>query len=179
MKICKRDPIAEISEKLTEELTKQINQHIVDDIKNKFSNYHIEPDKCKKKRKKYEDKFEVRIVGDNVMPYRVQHFIHSLIEKDLRTGKITRKDEHYEYEISLDDIHKVTYIYNPMIDKDKVIRMHQTEEEYKKSQEPLQPVFLNYELDLTHTPTIGNFNETIAKGEYYTKGKYYIENNNI
>ena len=171
MKICKRDPKAEISEKLTEELTKQIDQHIVDDIKSKFSNYHIEPDK----RKQYEDKFEVRIVGDNVMPYKVQHFIHSLIEKDLRTGKITRKDERYKYEISLDDIHKVTYIYNPMVDKDKVIRMHQTEEEYKKSQEPLQPVFLNYELDLTHTPTIGNFNETIAKGKYYTKGKYYIE----
>ena len=173
MEICRRDPKAEISEKLTEELAKQINQRIIDGIIDDICKLSLEPDKCKKKRKQYEDKFEVRIVGDNVMPYKVQHFIHGLIEKDLRTGKITRKDEHYEYEISLDDIHKVTYIYNPMIDKDKVIRMHQTEEEYKKSQEPLQPVFLNYELDLTHTPTIGNFNETIIKG------KYYIENNNI
>ena len=173
MNIGGRDDEYEIPKKITEEFTNQINQHILDDIiddiksdiESKFPYYYCEPDK----RKQYEDKFEVRIVGDNVMPYRVQHFIHSLIEKDLRTGKITRKDEHYEYEISLDEIHKVTYIYNPMIDKDKVIRMHQTEEEYKKSQEPLQPVFLNYELDLTHTPTIGNFNETI------TKGKYYIE----
>ncbi len=173
MEICKRDPEAEITEKLTEELTNQINKHILENIKSKSPYYYCEPDK----RKKYEDKFEVRIVGDNVMPYKVQHFIHGLIEKDLRIGKITRADEHYEYEISLDDIHKVTYIYNPTIDKDKVIRMHQTEEEYKKSQEPLQPVFLNYELDLTHTPTIGNFsetiNETITKGKI-TKSKYYI-----
>ena len=132
MEICKRDPEAEITEKLTEELTNQINQHIIDAIKSKFPYYYLEPDK----RKKYEDKFEVRIVGDNVMPYKVQHFIHDLIEKDLHKGKITRNDEHYNYEISLDNIHKVVYIYDPMFDKDKVIRYHQTEEEYKKLHEP-------------------------------------------
>ena len=132
MEICKRDPEAEITEKLTEELTNQINKRILNDIKDKFPNYYWEPNK----RKKYEDKFEIRIVGDNVMPYKVQHFIHGLIEEDLHKGKITRNDEHYKYEISLDDIHKVTYIYDPIIDKDKVIRYHQTEEEYKKLHEP-------------------------------------------
>lgn len=141
MEICGRNPEAEITEKLIEELTNQINQHIIDAIKNKFPyyyNYHcnnndyLEPEK----RKKYEDKFEIRIVGDNVMSYRVQHFIHNLIEEDLHKGKITRDDEHYKYEISLDNIHKVTYIYDPMFDKDKVIRYHQTEEEYKKLHEP-------------------------------------------
>ena len=157
MNIGGRDDEYEIPKKITEEFTNQINQHILENI-NKFRNHNS-----------WQDKFEIRIVGDNVMPYKVQHFIHSLIEEDLRTGKITRKDEHYEYEIPLDDIHKVTYIYNPTVDKDKVIRMHQTGEEYKKSQEQLQPVFLNYELDLTHTPTIGNFvnNETITKSKYY------------
>ena len=136
MEICKIDPEAEITEKLTEELTNQINKRILENIKSKFPYYYWEPDK----RKKYEDKFEVRIVGDNVMPYKVQHFIHDLIENDLRTGKITRKDEHYEYEIPLDDIHKVTYIYDPYFSKDKVYRYHQTENEYERSQtyEPIK-----------------------------------------
>lgn len=157
MDICGRDDEYEIPKKIMEEFTNQINRHILENI-NKFQNHNS-----------WQDKFEVCIVGDNVMPYKVYHFIHGLIEEDLRIGKITRKDEHYKYEISLDDIHKVTYIYNPTIDKDKVIRMHQTEEEYKKSQEQLQPAFLNYELDLTHTPSIGNFvnNETITKSKYY------------
>ena len=132
MEICRRDPEAIITEKLTEELTNQINQHIIDTIKSKFPYYYLEPDK----RKKYEDKFEIHIVGDNVMPYRVRHFIHNLIEEDLHKGKITRNDEHYNYEISLDNIHKVVYIYDPMFDKDKVTRYHQTEEEYKKLNEP-------------------------------------------
>ena len=73
MEICRRDPEAIITEKLTEELTNQINQHVIDAIKSKFPYYYLEPDKYKK----YEDKFEIRIVGDNVMPYRVQHFIHT------------------------------------------------------------------------------------------------------
>ena len=142
MEICRRDPEAIITEKLTEELTNQINQHIIDAIKSKFPYYYLEPDK----RKKYEDKFEIRIVGDNVMPYRVQHFIHDLIEEDLHKGKITRNDEHYNYEISLDNIHKVVYIYDPMFDKDKVTRYHQTDEEYKKLNEPtyiFEDTFIN------------------------------------
>ena len=42
MEICKRDPEAEITEKLTEELTNQINQRIIDDIKSKFISNHEE-----------------------------------------------------------------------------------------------------------------------------------------
>ena len=132
MEICKRDPEAEITESWIEELTDEINKHILENIKSKFSYYYWEPDK----RKKYEDKFDIRIVGDNVMPYRIQHFIHELIEEDIHNGRITRNDEHYQYDISLDDIHKVVYIYNPIVDKNKVIRYHQTEEEYKKLNEP-------------------------------------------
>ena len=132
MEICKINPEAEITEKLTEELTSEINKYILENLKNNFPSYYCEPDK----HKKYEDKFEVRVVGDNVMPYKVQHFIHGLIEEDLHKGKITRDDEHYKYEISLDDIHKVVYIYDSVFDKNKVIRYHQTEEEYKKLNEP-------------------------------------------
>lgn len=136
MEICKRDPEAEITESLIEELTDEINKHILENIKSKFPYYYWEPDK----RKKYEDKFDIRIVGDNVMPYRIQHFIHGLIEEDIHTGRITRNDDHYKYDISLDDIHKVTYIYDPIVDKDKVIRYHQTENEYERSQtyEPIK-----------------------------------------
>jgi len=124
MNIGRRDDEYEIPKKITEEFTNQINQYILENI-NKFLNYNS-----------WQDKFEIRIVGDNVMPYKVQHFIHSLIEEDLHKGKITRDDEHYKYEISLDDIHKVTYIYDAMFDKDKIIRYHQTEEEYKRLHEP-------------------------------------------
>lgn len=151
MKICKRDPEDIITEKLTEEFTSKINKYILENLKNKFT-YYCESDK----RKKYEDKFEVRLVGDNVMPYKVQHFIHSLIEEDLHKGKITRDDEHYKYEISLDDIHKVVYVYNSMFDKDKVIRYHQTEEEYKKFNEPtyiFDDTFVN-----KFMPNYNNFN---------------------
>lgn len=136
MEICKRDPEAEITESWIEELTDEINKHILENIKSKFPYYYWEPDK----RKKYEDKFDIRIVGDNVMPYKVQHFIHSLIEEDIHNGRITRNDEHYQYDISLDDIHKVTYIYDPYFSKDKVYRYHQTENEYERSQtyEPIK-----------------------------------------
>lgn len=36
MEICRRDPKAEIAENLTEELIKQINQHIISDIESKY-----------------------------------------------------------------------------------------------------------------------------------------------
>ena len=132
MEICKRDPEAILEETMIEEITNEINKNIIERIRSNFPSYFWTPDN----RKKYEDKFEVRIVGDNVMPYKVQHFIHELIEKDINAGKITRDDEHYKYEISLDDIHKVVYVYDLMFDKNKVIRYHQTEEEYKKLHEP-------------------------------------------
>ena len=136
MEICKRDPEAEITESFIEELTDEINKHILDSIKSKYPYYYWELDK----HKKYEDKFDIRIIGDNVMPYRIQHFIHGLIEEDIHNGRITRNDDHYKYDISLDDIHKVTYIYDPIVDKDKVIRYHQTENEYERSQtyEPIK-----------------------------------------
>lgn len=133
MEICKRKPEAIIEETMIEEITNEINKNIIERIRSNFPSYFWTPDN----RKKYEDKFEVCIVGDNVMPYNVQHFIHELIEKDINAGKIIRDDEHYKYEISLDDIHKITYVYDPVFNKDKVIRYHQTKEEHNKLHEPM------------------------------------------
>ena len=151
MEICKRKPEDIIEEKLIEEISNEINKNIFESIKNNYPSYFWNPDN----RKKYEDKFEVRIVGDNVMPYKVQHFIHGLIEEDIQAGKITRKDEHYDYEISLDDIHNICYIYDPMFGEDRVIRYHQTEEEYKKIHEPIY-TFNDIKVDM-YKPNYNNF----------------------
>lgn len=120
------------------------------------------------------DKYKIISTGDNIIPDNVQMFINNQISKEIEQGYIECKYKNQDgkiiyYQIPLDKLHSITYIYDKYLSPNKVIRMHQTEEEYKKSKKQLQPIYLNYELDLTHTPTIGNFvnNKTITKGIYY------------
>ena len=157
MEIVNRDDLDVISEGLVEQITKEINENILNQIKEKFPCYWV-PDK----RKKYEDKFEVHVTGGGMMPYKILRFIYRLIEEDIHNGKIIRNDENYKYEISLDDIYKIVYIYDPIFDKDKVIRYHKTNGEHEN-------LYVPYKLDLVNIPTYGNFdkNKTIIS-------KYYI-----
>lgn len=156
MEIVNRDDLDVISEGLVEQITKEINKNILNQIKEKFPYYYWNPDK----RKKYEDKFEVYVTDDGIMPHKIQHFIHGLIEEDIHNGKIIRNDENYKYEISLDDIYKIVYVYDPIFDKDKVIRYHQTKEEHEN-------LYVPYKLDLENITTYGNFDNNKMISKYY------------
>ena len=92
------------------------------------------------------------------MPYNVRSFIERNIDKEIKEGYLSRsyKDANgniVNSKISLDDIHKATYFYEPEFDKDYVFRMHQTEYQYKMS---LKPIFINLICE-QNTPTIDNF----------------------
>jgi len=166
MDVSKRDPIDVISESLIEQIAEEINKSIIEKLKGQYW-WNSENDKL------YRDKYQIISHGDKEIPFNVYVKINELINKEISQGYIeckykNRNGKIIHYQIPLDKLHSVSFIWD-YIEPNSIIRMHQTEAEYKKSQEPLQPIFLNYELDLTHTPTISNFvdNKTIVKGKYY------------
>ena len=150
MEITERNPQDIISEKLIRQITEEINKHIIDSLFSRYIN--------SENYKKYRDKFDIIVMGEKTMPYNVRSFIERNIDKEIKEGYLSRsyKDANgniVNSKISLDDIHKATYFYEPEFDKDHVFRMHQTEYQYKMS---LKPIFINLICE-QNTPTIGNF----------------------
>ena len=148
MEIVNRNTEDVIYKSLVDEIVDQINKSIIERIRSNFPYFYFNPEN----RKKYEDKFEVRVVGDNIIPYKVQHFIHEQIEKEINQGYIERNPDDednqkkWSYKIPLEEIHKVIYIYDHMFNN-KVVRYHQTENEYQKTQKPMQltPININWD----------------------------------
>ena len=139
-----------ISEELIRQITEEINKHIIDSLFGRYIN--------SENYKKYRDKFDIIVMGEKAMPYNVRSFIERNIDKEIKEGYLSRsykdaKGNIVNSKISLDDIHKATYFYEPEFDKDHVFRMHQTEYQYKMS---LKPIFINLICE-QNTPTIGNF----------------------
>ena len=139
-----------ISEESIRQITEEINKHIIDSLFGRYIN--------SENYKKYRDKFDIIVMGEKTMPYNVRLFIERNIDKEIKEGYLSRsyKDANgniVNSKISLDDIHKATYFYEPEFDKDHVFRMHQTEYQYKMS---LKPIFINLICE-QNTPTIGNF----------------------
>ena len=150
MEITECDTQNIISEELIRQITEEINKHIIDSLFGRYIN--------SENYKKYRDKFDIIVMGEKTMPYNVRSFIERNIDKDIKEGYLSRsyKDANgniVNSKISLDDIHKATYFYEPEFDKDHVFRMHQTEYQYKMS---LKPIFINLICE-QNTPTIGNF----------------------
>ena len=150
MEITERNPQDIISEELIRQITEEINKHIIDSLFGRYIN--------SENYKKYRDKFDIIVMGEKTMPYNVRSFIERNIDKEIKEGYLSRsyKDANgniVNSKISLDDIHKATYFYEPEFDKDHVFRMHQTEYQYKMS---LKPIFINLICE-QNTPTIGNF----------------------
>ena len=84
-------------------------------------------------------------MGEKTTPYNVRSLIERRINKEIEEGYLlsSYKDANgniVNSKISLDDIHKVTYFYEPAFDKDHVFRMHQTEYQHKIS---VKPIFMN------------------------------------
>ena len=134
MEITERNPQDIISEELTRQITEEINKHIIDSLFGRYIN--------SENYKKYRDKFDIIVMGEKTMPYNVRSFIERNIDKEIKEGYLSRsyKDANgniVNSKISLDDIHKATYFYEPEFDKDHVFRMHQTEYQYKMSVNPL------------------------------------------
>ena len=137
MEITERNPQDIISEKLIRQITEEINKHIIDSL------FGI--DINSENYKKYRDKFDIIVMGEKTMPYNVRSFIERNIDKEIKEGYLSRsyKDANgniVNSKISLDDIHKATYFYEPAFNKDHVFRMHQTEYQYKMS---VNPIFIN------------------------------------
>lgn len=160
MEIIDKEPEYIIPKELVEKITKKINQSIIDEIENSYEYRNTE------NRKRYENKFQIIVAGNNnIIPYKVHHFIHKQIEKEIDQGYIEREEndelnnKKWSYKISLNNIHMVTYIYNPDLSDNTVIRMHQTEYDYELSQNTLRPTFIKYGIDLTTTET--------NNGEFY------------
>ena len=150
MEITECDTQNIISEELIRQITDEINKHIIDSLFGRYIN--------SENYKKYRDKFDIIVMGEKTMPYNVRLFIERNIDKEIKEGYLSRsyKDANgniVNSKISLDDIHKATYFYEPEFDKDHVFRMHQTEYQYKMS---LKPIFINLICE-QNTPTIGNF----------------------
>ena len=150
MEITECDTQNIISEELIRQITEKINKHIIDSLFGRYIN--------SENYKKYRDKFDIIVMGEKTMPYNVRSFIERNINKEIKEGYLSRsyKDANgniVNSKISLDDIHKATYFYEPEFDKDHVFRMHQTEYQYKMS---LKPIFTNLICE-QNTPTIGNF----------------------
>ena len=150
MEITECDTQNIISEELIRQITEEINKHIIDSLFGRYIN--------SENYKKYRDKFDIIVMGEKTMPYNVRLFIERNIDKEIKEGYLSRsyKDANgniVNSKISLDDIHKATYFYEPEFDKDHVFRMHQTEYQYKMS---LKPIFINLICE-QNTPTIGNF----------------------
>ena len=150
MEITECDTQNIISEELIRQITEEINKHIIDSLFGRYIN--------SENYKKYRDKFDIIVMGEKTMPYNVRSFIERNIDKDIKEGYLSRsyKDANgniVNSKISLDDIHKATYFYEPEFDKDHVFRMHQTEYQYKMSE---KPIFMNLVCQ-QNTITIGNF----------------------
>ena len=150
MKFAECNEQDKISEELIRQITEEINKHIIDSLFGRYIN--------SENYKKYRDKFDIIVMGEKTMPYNVRSFIERNIDKEIKEGYLSRsyKDANgniVNSKISLDDIHKATYFYEPEFDKDHVFRMHQTEYQYKMS---LKPIFINLICE-QNTPTIGNF----------------------
>lgn len=154
MEITERDTQDIISEELIKQITDEINQYIIDHIFGRnvdSENY-----------KKYRDKFDILVPGRQTMPYNVRAFIERHINKEIEEGCLLHsyKDDYgnvINSRIPLNDIHKATYIYDPMLDKDHVFRIYQTEYQYEMSQKLLEPFFAKYDMPIKNIPTVGNF----------------------
>ena len=136
MEITECDTQNIISEELIRQITEEINKHIIDSLFGRYIN--------SENYKKYRDKFDIIVMGEKTMPYNVRSFIERNIDKEIKEGYLSRsyKDANgniVNSKISLDDIHKATYFYEPEFNKDHVFRMHQTEYQYKMS---LKPIFI-------------------------------------
>ena len=137
MKFAEYNEQDKISEELIRQITEEINKHIIDSLFGRYIN--------SENYKKYRDKFDIIVMGEKTMPYNVRSFIERNIDKEIKEGYLSRsyKDANgniVNSKISLDDIHKATYFYEPEFDKDHVFRMHQTEYQYKMS---VNPIFIN------------------------------------
>ena len=137
MEITERNPQDIISEELIRQITEEINKHTIDSLFSRYIN--------SENYKKYRDKFDIIVIGEKTMPDNVRSFIERNIDKEIKEGYLSRsyKDANgniVNSKISLDDIHKATYFYEPKFDKDHVFRMHQTEYQYKMSS---KPIFIN------------------------------------
>lgn len=154
MEITECDTQDIIFEELIRQITDEINQHIID--------YLFGKDVDSENYKKYRDKFDIVVPGRQTMPYNVRAFIERHINKEIEEGCLLHsyKDDYdnvINSRISLNDIHKATYIYDPMLDKEHVFRIHQTEYQYEMSLKPLEPIFVNFDMSVKNIPTIGNF----------------------
>ena len=152
-----------------QQINKEINQHIIDCLFGK--------DIDSENYKKYRDKFDIIVPGREIMPYNVRSFIEKHINEEIEEGCLlySYKDDYgniINSSIPLDNIHKVTYVYDPMVDKDHVFRMHQTEHQYEMSKKTLESIFVNYDMSMKNIPTVGNF----APQNTYVKSKYAIIN---
>ena len=137
MEIAEHNPQDIIYEESIRQITEEINKHIIDSLFSRYIN--------SENYKKYRDKFDIIIMGEKTTPYNVRSLIERRINKEIEEGYllISYKDAKgniVNSKISLDDIHKVTYFYEPEFDKDHVFRMHQTEYQYKMS---VNPIFIN------------------------------------
>ena len=137
MEIAEHNPQDIIYEESIRQITEEINKHIIDSLFSRYIN--------SENYKKYRDKFDIIIKGEKTTPYNVRSLIERRINKEIEEGYLLSsykdaKDNIVNSKISLDDIHKVTYFYEPEFDKDHVFRMHQTEYQYKMS---VNPTFIN------------------------------------
>lgn len=154
MEITERDTQDIISEELIRQITEEINQHIIDSLFGRYIN--------SENYKKYRDKFDILVPGRQTMPYNVRAFIERHINKEIEEGCLLHsyKDDNgnvINSRIPLNDIHKATYIYDPMLDKDHVFKIYQTEYQYEMSQKLLEPFFAKYDMPIKNIPTVGNF----------------------
>ena len=137
MKFAECNEQDKISEELIKQITEEINKHTIDSLFNRYIN--------SENYKKYRDKFNIVVMGEKTTPYNVRSLIERRINKEIEEGYLLSsykdaKGNIVNSKISLDDIHKVTYFYEPEFDKDHVFRMHQTEYQYKMS---VNPIFIN------------------------------------
>lgn len=150
MKFAECNEQDKISEESIRQITEEINKHTIDSLFSRYIN--------SENYKKYRDKFDIIIMGEKTTPYNVRSLIERRINKEIEEGYLLRsyKDAYgniVNSKISLDDIHKATYFYEPEFDKDHVFRMHQTEYQYKMSE---KPIFMNLVCQ-QNIITIGNF----------------------
>ena len=137
MEIAEHNPQDIIYEELIRQITEEINKHTIDSLFSRYIN--------SENYKKYRDKFDIIIMSEKTTPYNVRSLIERRINKEIEEGYLLSsykdaKGNIVNSKISLDDIHKVTYCYEPEFDKDHVFRMHQTEYQYKMS---VNPIFIN------------------------------------
>ena len=142
-----------------ERITEEINKKIIENLKKEYSYFDVE------KNKLYQDKFKIISSGDKTIPFEVYVKINHLINEDINRGFIkckhkTKEGKYIYYDIiKLDKLHSISYIWDYLF-PDKIIRTHQTEEEYEKT---LKPMFLNYNLDLTDKTIVNKYYINVKK----------------